>query len=522
MKRALIYARVSSKRQAADGLPVDSQLEQCRVKAEALGATVMREFVDGGISGTTDKRPAFQEAMAYCEAMDIDYFITWHSSRFARNVADASRWKLYLQTTRTKLVYVSGEYNVETDDGWLMDGINSLLDENYSRRVSTDTRRSMLKAARDGFFMGARVPFGYASVPDGKRRRLAIHPGEAEVIKKIYGLSLQGVGVKLIALTLNDSGQLLRGSRWAKNTLNNILTSEVYCGVTIFNRRKNRVVNPPDLWIRVESHPAIIEPAQFSKVQDGLFSRRPERAGGTPKAQTVFAGLLRCGECDGALQLTSGTSRAGLTYHYYGCAAHQRGKHRCTFKNLQVSSFEPWLISELLDKVLTPEVLAKVFNDVTSQGKEWSRDRRLRRESLVRELRDTESRRNKLYGVLEVMGVDAPNLADIGPRLRQLNDQIRGLEQTIIKLEEEKPVESELDGFDPEEVAGILRGLIQDCSNVKAQRSFIGSFVEKATVSGDSVAVWYDQNRMVSVGATAVRGECKWLLNLGSNQGPTD
>ena len=41
--RAVIYARVSSARQAEDGLPVQSQVEQCRAKAAALGAVEVRE-----------------------------------------------------------------------------------------------------------------------------------------------------------------------------------------------------------------------------------------------------------------------------------------------------------------------------------------------------------------------------------------------------------------------------------------------------------------------------------------------
>ena len=215
MKRAIIYARVSSKRQADDGLPIESQLDRCRAKAAALGADVVREFVDGGISGTTDKRPAFQDAINFCSLMDIDYFITWSSSRFARNLLDAGRYKLVLQTYRTRLTYASSDVDVTTDDGWLMDNFFALFDEHVSRRVSSDTRRSMLKAAGDGYFMGGRVPFGYAAIADGKRRRLVAHPAEAETVRRVYDMSLQGHGVKIIAMTLNDAGMLLRGRRWA-------------------------------------------------------------------------------------------------------------------------------------------------------------------------------------------------------------------------------------------------------------------------------------------------------------------
>ena len=104
MKRAIIYARVSTKRQADDGLPVESQIDHCRGKAEALGCAVAKVFTDGGISGTTDRRPAFQDALNYCAVMDVDYFITWSSSRFARNHLDAGHYKGVLAKYGTRLV----------------------------------------------------------------------------------------------------------------------------------------------------------------------------------------------------------------------------------------------------------------------------------------------------------------------------------------------------------------------------------------------------------------------------------
>ena len=524
MKTCIVYARVSSKRQAADGLPVESQLDQCRVKADAMGATVLREFVDGGISGTTDRRPAFQSAIAFCFAMQVDYFITWSSSRFARNVIDAGRYKLLLHTSRTKLVYVSGEVDIDTDDGWLMDGINSLLDENYSRRVGTDTRRSMVKAASDGYFMGGRVPFGYAAVADGKRRRLAVHPSESEIIEKIYKLALDGLGVKLIAMELNDRAQFHRGNRWAKNTVNFILTSEVYTGISTFNRVRNRVPNPPELWIRVESHPAIIEKEVFEMAQQSLTDRRPERVGvgGSPRARGVFSGLLRCGKCDGALSMTHGTGRNGTRHFYYACNTHMRGKAKCTFKNVRMDVLDPALLSQLLDKVITPEIVTKVVNDCMTMGKDWAKERHTKRAGLVKEMREVEAKRSNLYGVLELHGKDAPNLGDIGPRLRVLNEQVRTLERELVRLEESTAGPSNVTNINIEEMTGMLRGLVQDCQDVKKQKAFLASFIEKATVSEDSVAVYYDPVRMMSIGCVTVPRDGKWLLDLGSNQGPTD
>ena len=171
-KTAVIYARVSTARQAEDGLPVESQIEQCRAKAAAMGARVREVFRDDGISGRTSNRPGFQAALDYCEEQRIDYFVCWSSSRFARNHIDAALNKRLLDRISTRLVFVSQDFG-ESDEAWMIESIVAIMDEQYSRSIAKDTRRSMAKNATDGFWNGGNVPFGYQAVPMGKRKKLA-------------------------------------------------------------------------------------------------------------------------------------------------------------------------------------------------------------------------------------------------------------------------------------------------------------------------------------------------------------
>jgi len=83
---AIIYTRVSTARQADDGLPIESQIEQGYKKAAALDADVVRVFTDAGISGRTDERPSFREAVRYCKAYSVEYFICWSTLSKARGV----------------------------------------------------------------------------------------------------------------------------------------------------------------------------------------------------------------------------------------------------------------------------------------------------------------------------------------------------------------------------------------------------------------------------------------------------
>lgn len=211
-KTAIIYARVSIIRQAEEELPIEGQVDQCRVKAEALGADVVKVFRDDGKSGRSDVRPAFQDAINYCDIFSPTYLITWSSSRFARNRVDASYYKeRRLKQAGVELVYVSMDVDTSTTGGWLLDGVMELFDELYSRQVSADTLRSMVKNAKAGYWNGGTPVLGYESAPaedNPKRKRLRIVSHEAETVRRIFSMRLDGHGAKTIAIKMNEKGLL--------------------------------------------------------------------------------------------------------------------------------------------------------------------------------------------------------------------------------------------------------------------------------------------------------------------------
>lgn len=517
MKRAIIYARVSTKRQADDGLPVESQVDHCRSKAQALGAAVAKVFIDGGISGTTDRRPSFQEALNYCAVMEVDYFICWSSSRFARNHLQAGHYKGVLERYGTRLIYSSSEVDIRTDDGWFSDAISSLIDERYSRQVSSDTRRSMLKAARDGCFLGGRVPFGYTVVPDGKRKRLGVHPTEGATVRAIFAMGLQGLGTKMIAMQLNAQGLTMRGKRWAKNTVNYLLKNEVYAGFTVFNRLgKGRIENPREDWVRVASHAALVSAEDFERTQTMMQNRQPANVGGQPRSNHAFTGLLRCGTCGASLQTCSGTGR-GRVYHYYGCRDGLVGKHRCGAARIRADLFDEWMLTELLDRVITPDRMADIIAQAQDLHGERAKARHERRAVLVSELRGAEKSRGNLYGILELHGKDAPNLGDLTVRLRDLNERIKRLEGGLIELENEQASPGNAPQVDPEEAAEALRGIVLECNDPKKLREFVGSFVKEITVSDSEVLVDYHPECLVQMNhRSTVHSANNWLPVLGT------
>lgn len=80
-----------------------------------------------------------------------------------------------------------------------------------------------------------------------------------------------------------------------------------------------------------------------------------------------------------------------------------------------------------------------------------------------------------------------------------------------------------MDAIDPAEASEVLRGLVMDCNDPKKLREFVGSFVKEITVGDVEVVVDYHPECLVQLNnRTRVRSAENWLLNLGSNQGPTD
>ena len=521
-KTAIIYLRVSSTQQARKELPIESQLEFAQKKAASLNAIVLEVFTDSGISGRTSQRPEFQAAIKYCELHKPDYFIAWDTSRFARDRADAAIYKRNLRAHGTDVVYVSVEIDSNTDEGWMMEAMLELMDENTSRRISKDTKRSMIKNAQDGFFNGGYVPYGYKLEKEGQRKRLAIDENEGEIVRMIFKLCETGIGGKSIAMTLNNMGLTMRGKRWMKSTILYLLKSEVYAGYIVFNRRKHHTsfVQPESNWIRTKSHPALIEEERFMGIQQMISGRAPVEGGGSPKSTHMFTGLLKCGFCSCPMHIESGRGRS-KQYYYYRCSEAKNG-FNCPGKRIRADKIDAFLVDTILERVLTKRNVTKIVEQIRISTSDWFKDRIRRREAAVAELRIAESRRNKIFDLFETVGTELPEIRSMSGRLGDLNNQILALEKTLAELEDESDPILTITEQDIAEATSALRKLVTEESSVVTARTFFSSFVRGINVNEDGVVITYDPAKIFHYEQKVVHSKNYWLPDLDSNQGPAD
>lgn len=511
-KTAVIYGRVSSPGQAEEELPIEGQLEACRREADQLGAEVLEEFVDAGISGRTTDRPAFIRAISYCRDNKVDYFIAWSTSRFARNRVDAPLMKMKLKGYGTSMAFVSNRFDNSTKEGWMIEGMLELMDDFQSRTIAEDTKRSMQKNARDGFFNGGIVPFGYRSVPAGKRRKLEIDEDEAALVREIFRLYIECHGFKSIALKLNAAGTRRRGREWNKSLIERILKNPVYTGHIVYSKKathENRV-RPEEEWIKTKAYTPIIDEETFEMASATMKGRSPaSTAGGSPKSTWRFTGLVRCGRCDSAMVIETATGRS-KTYSYYNCARSIKGGH-CTSRRIPAPEMDAWLGDYIVRQVLSVENLRQIAGDVHQMALDWAKAREKQRRTLVAELHDNSERKRKIYDLMETTDKDALNLADVGPRLRELQRRTRELESSLNELENAQPPHVDVVDDDLMQFQDFFREMVVDTGDPIKAREFLALFVDKITLLDEEARIDYRKDRLVTARSSEViHSDFKW------------
>ncbi|MCD8354780.1 MAG: recombinase family protein, partial [Clostridiales bacterium] len=194
-------------------------------------------YADEGITGCNTKaRDGFNTMVSDALAGKIDLIVTKSVSRFARNTVDS------LSTIR-KLKEKGVEVYFEKEQIWTFDGkgellltIMSSLAQEESRSISENTTWGQRKRFSDG---KVSVPYGrflgYEKGPDGK---MVVNEEQAAVVRRIYGLFLQGHSPYSIAKQLTAEGVPTPGGKkvWGSAVINSILTNEKYKGDALLQK----------------------------------------------------------------------------------------------------------------------------------------------------------------------------------------------------------------------------------------------------------------------------------------------
>lgn len=415
--RAALYLRVSTPRQADHDLSIPDQRRQLESYCLTRGWDVAEVFVEPGVSGTDDRRPAFQEMIdAALEKPPAFEVIVVHS--FSRFFRDQFQFEFYLRKLAKNGVQLVSITQVLGDDpaSEMMRKIMTLFDEYQSKETAKHTLRAMNENARQGFWNGARPPFGYRVVAAEQRgtktkKKLEIDPIYADVVRRMYRMALEGVdgrgpmGVMAIATWLNENNIRTRyGGRWGKGMVHEVLTRTTYIGEHHFNTydaKKGR--RKPETEHAIMQVPPIITANVFQAVQRSLKARSPKMM--PPRAvggSTLLTGICFCACCGGAMTLRTGTSRLGREYRYYSCATKARqGEKGCPGVSVPMDRLNEAVIEHLEKRLLDPERLEVLMDQLLDRREEWVVERRQHVAELERRATEADAKLSRLYEAIE-------------------------------------------------------------------------------------------------------------------------
>ncbi|MBQ9530970.1 MAG: recombinase family protein [Eubacterium sp.] len=266
-----IYVRVSTKFQAEEGHSIPAQLEKLHSFCEIKGWDNIKDYVDGGFSGSSLNRPNIQQLILDVEAGLIKRVIVFKLDRLSRSQKDV----MYLiedvfEKNGVSFSSLNENLDTSTPMGKAFIGILSVFAQLERENIYLRTRIGLTEIIKQGYWRGGgTTPYGYDYDPSQK---ILVPNDKAENVIKIYKMYLEGYSPQRIANILDlKYDRLVIG----------ILTHKVYLGLI---EHKGEVYNG--------KHQALITQELYDLVQEEM-KRRSTGARATTKNH-LLSGLIYC------------------------------------------------------------------------------------------------------------------------------------------------------------------------------------------------------------------------------------
>ena len=351
IKITALYERLSrDDEQAGESNSIQNQKKYLEEYARQHGLRNIRHFYDDGYSGTNFNRPGFAALLEEVEAGRVETLVVKDLSRLGRNYIEVGRLtEEFFPNHDIRLVAVSD--NIDTDEGENeVAPIRNLFNEWYARDISKKRRISNKIKGNAGEPM-AQPPYGYIKDPENPKRWI-VDEEAAQVVRRIYRMTLEGVGTEQIAAKLEEDGVLtprayrqskginrpgkvkdLPPTHWNSSSVIKMLSVQEYCG-DILNfktysksyKNKKRLENDRENWaIFKDVHEPIIERAVFEQVQQkrGKMRKRQAKDG----ERSMFSGLLVCADCGSNLHFHFNQGNPEIKY--FNCSNYKGNRGTC-------------------------------------------------------------------------------------------------------------------------------------------------------------------------------------------------
>ena len=311
--------------------------------AARQGFTNIVHFTDDGISGTCFDRPGFLAMMKEVEAGNVEYLCIKDMSRMGRDYLKVGQIMEILRQRGVRLIAINdGVDSAKGDDDFTP--FRNIMNEYYARDTSRKIRSTFQSKGKSGKHLTGTVIYGY--LWNEARDQWLVDPEAADVVKRIFAMTIDGYGPYQIASKLKSEKVLIPSAYlaqhgegvnknktfkdvygWGSSTICNLLEKREYLGHTInfktrkhFKDKKSHYV-PEDEWTIFENtHEPIIDQQTFDLVQKirGNVRRYPDGWG----EAAPLTGLLYCADCGGKMYVHR--TNNGKRISQYTCSQYSK------------------------------------------------------------------------------------------------------------------------------------------------------------------------------------------------------
>lgn len=430
------------------------------------------EYVDDGYTGTNFDRPGFKRLKEDVDNGKIDCVITKDLSRFGRDHIDTGFYlERYLPSLNIRYIAIGDQVDTLDSRGLGFLTFKLSFNDYYSQDISNKIRAVKKRKQEKGEYLGTYAPFGYKKDTDiNNRNHLLLNEDTSEVVKRIYKLYLDGMGISKISNLLNEEGipdpsSYLNTERynkcshkWRKGTIYRILKSEVYLGTIVSHKSykinhkvKKRITVPKNEMIYVKNkHEPIIDEETFNKVQAKLSKsgESRNRVNYNPIKQFVYCGV--CGR-KASLKTHKRKVKSGEIHIHQYFRCNKKGE---SWTNCDNGTIRNNILLPLVEKTLKEECSKIVFSkgDLTSiyeQAKESTNNKRVlikrQIEKSEKEISSIEKKIEQVYAD-KIEGViraeDFTKFYDsYQEKKEKLNTKIRDLKKDLTEMNNDKIID---------------------------------------------------------------------------------
>lgn len=412
-------------------------------------------FADEGISGTqTKNRTEFNRMIRMCKKKKIDLILCKSTSRFARNTVDCLDHIRLLKSLGIGVIFEKENINTLTAQSEFMLALYSSFAQAESESISKNVTLGNQMAFKEG-----RVRYqykhwlGYRKGIDGKPE---IVPEEAEVIKLIFKLYIDGGSTHTIAQVLNNNKYSTRSKsgKWSAMLIKRILQNEKYIGDCLLQKTytidcishkavKNNGERP--MYYVSDCHPAIIDKATFNIVQQEIARRNAKRSvctntiteHGRYNSKYALTELLICGECGTAYRRCRWTSHNRNRTVWRCINRLEHGPKYCKSPTIDEEPLHNAIVSAINEFYNCSDDVVKILKSATDTVLSGSNDDEIRQ--IEQRLKDIDQARNDFVNLIAT-GTCAPDSLD--DEFARLYSEEERLSQKLISLKAQANTES--------------------------------------------------------------------------------